>query len=303
MKTTNKNMTNFKTYLLLLSLFIVHCTFSQSTLTEGDNYYLISMDDVNAHKIESSIVADFRPNESTNNLYIWVDSYIQGNSIGTNSLDETNVSWVSLIVSNIGWSGAGFHSSNTSLLDKLANVTNNPDNYFLHIALKSSDNACHLFGMDGESQTKFTIGSAPFKDNGVDIPPITDFPRDGKWHAIEIPMTTLKQMGLSYSANNMNSKNILWFLSGGVSGVTLEMDAIYIYEKKLNTAIDNASLSANFIITNKTISFPYTSEPLEFYNIMGVKIKSSHEPTMGIDDLKKGTYIVRSGKNTIKITI
>lgn len=296
-------MTNFKTYLLMLSLIIVHCTFSQNTLTEGDNYYLISMDDANAQKIDSSIVADFRPNESTNNLYIWVNSYIQGNSVGANSFGETNASWVSLIVSNIGWSGAGFHSSNTTLLDKLATVTNNPDNYFLHIALKSSDNACHLFGMDGESHTKFTIGPAPFTDNGVNTPAITDFPRDGKWHAIEIPMTTLKQMGLSYSTNNIDSKNILWFLSGGVTGVTLEMDAIYIYKKKLNTAIDNESLSANFIVTNKTISFPYTSEPLELYNIMGVKIKSSHESTMGIDDLAKGIYIVRSGKNTMKITI
>lgn len=296
-------MTNFKIYLLMLSLIIVHCTFSQSTLTEGDNYYLISMDDVNAKKIDSSIVADFRPNESINNLYIWENSYIQGNSIGANSFGEINVSWVSLIVNTIGWSGASFHSTNTTLLDKLATVTDNSDNYFLHIALKSSDNACHLFGMDGASYVKFTIGSTPFVDNGVNIPIITDFPRDGKWHAIEIPMATLKQMGLSYSTNNMDSKNIFWFLSGGVTGITLEMDGIFIYRKKLNTAIDNESLSANFIVTNKTISFPDTSDPLELYNIMGVKIKSSHESTMGIDDLTNGIYIVRSGKNTMKITI
>lgn len=297
-------MTNFKTYLLiLLSLILVRSSFSQNALTDGDNYYLISMDDISASKINSKVVADFRPNQSTNNLYIWADTYTPENVTGLNSFGDANVSWVSLIVNTVGWSGAGFHSTNTALLDKLATVTANPENYFLHFAVKSSDNACHLFGMDGQSNIKFSIGPTPFIDNGVSTPTITNFPRDGEWHTIEIPMTTLKQMGLSYSTNNMDSKNVFWLLSGGVPGVKLELDAIFIYEKKLNTAIDNESVSDNFIVTPKTLCLPNASEPLELYNAMGIKIKSTHESTIGIDNLAKGIYIVRSGKNTIKIRL
>lgn len=292
---------------MLLGFIMVHSSFSQNALTNGDNYYLISMDDSDAAKISSKVVADFRPNNSTNILYIWENTYLSGNCTGLNSFGTENANWISLIVNSVGWSGAGLNSKNTVLLNKLATITANPANYFLHIAIKSSDNATHLFGIEGQTFVRFAVGSTSFNDNGIIVPAITDFPRDGAWHTIEIPMTTLKQMGLLYSANNPTYStfgiNIFWFLSGGVPGVKLELDAVFIYEKKLNTAIDNESITANFNVTNKTISLPNATEPLELYNNMGTKIRTTHESIMGIENLAKGIYIVRSGKNTMKIRL
>ncbi|MFT3754317.1 MAG: hypothetical protein QM800_16055 [Paludibacter sp.] len=297
-------MTNFKTTLLiLLNLIVVSNSFSQNdALTNGDHYYLISVDDISAFKISSKVVADFRPNENTNQLYIWDNTYLPGVVSGPNSFGDANATWISVVVNNVGWSGAGFYSSDAYLLDKLATVTANPDNYYFHISVKCSNNKSFLFGMDGQSNIRFAVGSTTYSDGGTNYQPITDFPRDGEWHTIEIPMAALKQMGLLYSVG-MGSKNVFWFLCGGVAGVALEMDGIFIYEKKLNTAIDNESVSDNFIVTRKTVCLPNASEPLELYNAMGVKIKSTHESTMGIDDLAKGIYIVRSGKNTIKIRL
>lgn len=301
-------MTNFKTLLIIfMSQMMAQSSFSQEVLTNGDNYYLISMDDSDAAKISSRVVADFRPNNSTNILYIWDNTYSPGTCTGLNSFGTENANWISLIVNSVNWSGAGLNCKNTASLNKLAAITADPANYYLHLAIKSNDNATHLFGIEGQTFVRFAVGSTSFNDNGIIVPAITDFPRDGAWHTIEIPMTTLKQMGLLYSANNPTYStfgiNIFWFLSGGVPGVKLELDAVFIYEKKVNTAIDNESMSANFIVTNKTISLPNAAEPLELYNTLGTKIRTSQESTLGIEDLAKGIYIVRSGKNTIKIRL
>ena len=50
------------------------------------------------------------------------------------------------------------------------------------------------------------------------------------YHEIEIPMTTLKERGLLYSAG-MGEKNVFWFLAGGVAGTTVDLDAVFIYKK------------------------------------------------------------------------
>jgi hypothetical protein len=296
-------MTNFKiSLLILLNLSLVSNLFSQNSLTNGDHYYLISMDDINAAKVSSKVVADFRPNENTNFLYIWENTYLPGVVSGPNSFGDANATWISVVVSNVGWSGAGFYSSDKYFLDKLATVTDNPDNYFFHISVKSRNNGSFLFGMDGQSNVRFAIGSTAYNDGGTIYQAITDFPRDGEWHTIEIPMTSLKQMGLLYSVG-MDNKNVFWFLCGGVPGVTLDMDGIFIYEKQVNTGIDGESISDKFIVTRKTISLPNASAPLELYNNMGVKIKSTHESTMGIENLTTGIYIIRSGKYTQKIRL
>jgi hypothetical protein len=43
-------------------------------------------------------------------------------------------------------------------------------------------------------------------------------------------MTTVKTNGLNYSTG-MTSKNVLAFLAGGVTGTTLDLDAVFIYKK------------------------------------------------------------------------
>lgn len=196
---------------------------------QGSNYYPIILDSVSAKAIQGKIVADLRPDEATKFLYIWDGTFNAGTCTGPNAYGEVE-NWTSLIVGTKNWSGAGFNVQDLALLDKLVPLSTNPAGYYLHMVLRSRAQTIYQFALDGQSNAKFAIGAAGFNDNGNIAPAIADFTRDGEWHEIEIPMTTLKEMGLLYSTG-MPAKNVLWFLAGGVSGSTLDMDAVFIYKK------------------------------------------------------------------------
>ncbi len=195
----------------------------------GTEYYPLILDGVTAVKLGTKIKADLRPDELTKFLYVWDNTFAPGTTSGPNFYGEVE-GWTSLTVGTVGWSGGGFNINDNALTDKLVAITNNPDNYYLHIGMKSKGNAIYVFGMDGQSNVKFAIGASAFNDNGTMIQPLADFDRDGEWQQIEIPMSTLKANGLLYSTG-MGAKNILWFLAGGVAGTTMDMDAVFIYKK------------------------------------------------------------------------
>lgn len=195
----------------------------------GSEYYPIILDGVTATTLGTKIKADFRPDEVNKFLYIWDGTFTPGTPTGPNCFGQVEP-WTSLVVGTNGWSGAGFFCKDATTLDKLVPVTANPTGYYLHIGIKSRSNAVFVFGLDGQSNVKFAVGSAPFNDNGTIIQPLADFERDGEWQKIEIPMSTLKTNGLLYSAG-MTDKNVLWLLAGGVTGTALDLDAVFIYKK------------------------------------------------------------------------
>lgn len=216
------------TYVATCAVTITERTDFSHSLT-GSQYYPIILDNVTAAALGSKIVLDLRPDEITRFLYIWDQTYNAGESTGPNFYGEVEP-WMSLAVANVGWSGAGFAVTDGATTDALVDITTNPADYTLHIGMKSKDNATHVFGMEGQSNARFAIGSTNFNDNGTIYEPIADFTRDGEWHEIEVPMTTLVQKGLLYSLG-MGSKNVLYVLSGGVTGTTVELDAVFIYKK------------------------------------------------------------------------
>jgi len=201
--------------------------FSQSL--KGSEYYPFIMDGVTSVALGAKIKADLRPDDATKFLYIWDNTLSAGTSTGPNFYGEVE-GWTSLVVGSVGWSGAGFNIKDAALIDKLAPITANTDGYYLHMGIKSKSNQVFVFGLDGQSNTKFAIGATAFNDNGTLIQPLADFTRDGEWQEIEIPLSTLKTNGLLYSVG-MGEKNLLWFLAGGVTGTTLDLDAVFIYKK------------------------------------------------------------------------
>lgn len=201
-----------------------------SASLKGSNYYLFFLDGVTAANIADKVVADYRPDETTRFLWVWDATYIAGESTGPNFYGEVEP-WTSLAVSNIGWSGAGLNCSDLAALDQMATITDNASDYYLHIGIRSKDNATHLIGLDGQSKAAIAIGASSFVDNGTVFEPYTDFTRDGEWQQIEIPVTVLKEKGLLYTTGNTSPKNVFWFLSGGVTGVTFDIDAIFFYKK------------------------------------------------------------------------
>ena len=198
---------------------------------QGSDYFVFQMDDITYEKIASKVVADFRHNGSTNFFYIWDNTYAANTTQGLNFYGEPE-GWVSLDVLSVGWSGCAYHVMDLESLNKLSAIMVDPENYYFHIAMKSTDNASHLICLDGTAgNARFCVGESAFVDVGNTYQPMAGLKRDGSWNEIEINMADLLSQGLTYANNNTNPLNVLYFLSGGLRGTNLQFDAAFIYKK------------------------------------------------------------------------
>lgn len=221
---------------------------------QGSDYFIIQLGEKEVAQIGGKMVASFAQNTAdqtgSKNLYVWDQTYVAGATQGKNFYGVTGEGWVSLTVTSVGWSGLGYscgwgganptpagketeQQEAMADLNKLAAIMDAPDDYYFHIAMKSTDNASHLLALNGANNTvgRVCIGAAAFNDNGASYPAYADFTRNGDWGEIEIPMSYFTKQGLVYSANNAESINVLSILSGGVSGTQLQFDACFIYKK------------------------------------------------------------------------
>ena len=200
---------------------------------QGSNYYVIQLGEKEGTQIKDKIIASFMENKEDKFLYIWSDGncYAAGDTQGKNFYGLTE-GWVSLTVGSVGWSGLGYSCNNMEDLNKMAAIMDEPENYYLHIGMRSADTKSHIIFMDGTTgSAKICIGKDAMEADGKQIAPYTDFVRDGEWHEIEIPMSDLINQGLVYGKNNTEGKNVFGFLSGGVQGTQLQYDACFIYKK------------------------------------------------------------------------
>ena len=198
---------------------------------KGSDYFVFQLGGKAAEQIADKIVADFRPDDDKKNLWVWDQTYNAGETSGKNFYGEAE-GWVSLTVTSVGWSGCAYACDDLDALNKLAAIMDEPEAYYLHIGMKSTDNASHLVFLDGTSGAgKFCIGSTAFVDGGTSYSPLKDFTRDGSWGEIEISMKTLIDQGLVYGNNNPKGLNVFGYLSGGVTGTILQYDAVFIYKK------------------------------------------------------------------------
>lgn len=220
---------------------------------EGTNYYIFQLGERERTQIASKVVADFSQDTTgSKNLYIWERTFIMYLTLGSNFYGEDE-SWISLGVRGdeswsglgycCGWGGANptpegmeeYQKAAVADLNKLASIMDDaPEDYYLHIAMKSFDNASHmivLYGVSGDMEGRVCIGDTAFIDNGISYPAYTNFSRDGEWHEIEIPMSYFFQQGLVYRTDNIEGRNVLSFLSGGTMGTRLQYDACFIYKK------------------------------------------------------------------------
>lgn len=200
---------------------------------KGSNYYPIVMDAVTFGNIESKVSADLRVDDFNTHLWIWENTYVAGTSTGPNYFGEVE-GWVALQVGSVGWSGAGFCCYDPAKLSKLADITANPADYVLHLAMKSQDAATHEFVFYSDSGAEAKLA--------VDVDGVYGYARDGEWHAIEVPMTYFTNNGLLWTSalgagsvpgNNVDvipqgGHNVMAVLSGA-SG-SLNLDACFIYK-------------------------------------------------------------------------
>ena len=194
---------------------------------KGSQVWPIVLDGTTADANANKIVSTFAPNDVDQHLWLWEGTYDGGTATGLN-FHGNNDGYCALVVTSVGWSGAGFclDAGSAGLTGSEAlrtAIVANPDDYFLHIAIKSTDQASHTFYIFGNDQTKFVLGSAVFDGGFV----FSDFARDGAWHEFDIPMATF----VSALASKPAESNVFVMLSGGIQGTQLNLDAVYFYKK------------------------------------------------------------------------
>ena len=213
---------------LAASVGITSATPSASVSSDNPQIWPIVMDDETAEINQNNIVSDFRPNDDDNNLWIWDDTYVGRSASGANFYGNYYEDYVACsVVAPEGWSGMGFNIAKPTSVTAMQNLLNaikvNPDDYYLHIAIKSTDEASHQFYIFGNDTTSFAIGTQTIEKGQV----IGDFPRDGSWSEFYIPMA---QLAIS-DVEVKNGTDILVVLSGNQVGAALNLDAIYFCNK------------------------------------------------------------------------
>lgn len=237
---------------------------------EGSNYYVIALDQATFEKIESKVVADFRPNGAADgtpadgknkNLYIQNGYEPGAESVGPNYYLEQG--WTSF-QANGDWNGAGYFvpwafkeegedmayiTETKNAVAKLKDIDGHYEDYYLHIAvkdLKTRDvfhniTLWYIGNADGsDNKGTVVLGNIP-NDDGQK--PYKDFRRDGEWQAFDIPLTLFQEQGLKFQYtgelsltpakpddNNVGT-NILSHSSKTTLGVTFDYDAVFIYKK------------------------------------------------------------------------
>ena len=196
---------------------------------KGSQIWPIIMDGVTYEANQSKVVATFQPNDVDQFLYVWENTYAGGIAQGMNAMGNAE-GYTSLVVGTVGWSGAGYFLSEGSEGMKACralrdSIVANPDDYFLHFAIKSTDQGSHTFYfMNMYDDMKFVLGT-PWEGGTA----IENFTRDGKWYHYDIPMA---QFANALAAADLSkSTNVFVMLSGGTPGVQLNLDAVYFYKK------------------------------------------------------------------------
>ena len=195
---------------------------------KGTQVWPLILDGTTADANASKIVATFQPNDVDQFLYVWDGTYVGGTASGKN-FHGNNDGYTALIVSTVGWSGAGFCLTNAGngweAGEALrAAIVANPDDYFLHMAIKSTDQGDHTFYIMNNDQTKFVLGANVFDGGFV----FSNFDRDGAWHEFDIPMSRFASaLTTPFPAGG----NMFVMLSGGTQGIQLNLDAVYFYKK------------------------------------------------------------------------
>ncbi len=195
---------------------------------KGSQVWPIIMDGATYAANESKIVASFQPNDVDQFLYVWENTYAGANATGLNFAGNSE-GYTALTVTT-GWAGAGYCLTEAGTGWQAAEalraaIVANPDEYFLHMAIKSTDNYSHCFYSFGNEATKFVLGPTAVYDGAI----YANFTRDGSWQEFDIPMSTYAAALATTPC--VAGVNVFVALTEGVVGAQLNLDAVYFYKK------------------------------------------------------------------------
>ena len=209
---------------------------------KGSKIWPIVMDGTTSTAIGQKLIYDYRPDDINKFLYVWENTYVAGAASGKNfyQTEQGEGSFTCLQVGSVGWSGCGYCMTSSdgtkpnpelfaamkAMVDEIKAA---PADYFLHLAIKSTDQCAHCFYFLGSEATKFVLGASSVYDGPV----YGNFTRDGSWAEFDIPMSNYAAaIETIATTGTYDGMNIFVALSdGAVPGALLNLDAVYFYKK------------------------------------------------------------------------
>lgn len=201
---------------------------SPYAFSDNNKYYCLYLDETTRQaNVSDDRYVNCGDNGTSQNSYVWESTFKYGDVTGENSFGVTG-NYISLIVTDKGWSGMGYNvNADKGDLDlSCVNV-----DYTLHMALKSeSTESFDFYITDGQNHTAHLVFGATDVDGHA---PIGNFKRDGKWHNVDIPMSYLQsQCGINFNRDTDYDGNLLCLNAGATAGTTIAYDAIFFYGPK-----------------------------------------------------------------------
>lgn len=280
-----------------------------ASVTEGQQIFdVFAMGDAAFNTLSAKAgktVNDFRVNDTDIFFYVWEDTFTGGDSssypgVGYDGLSSDG--YTALTVGTKGWSGGGYcvEANRPSI-----NLSHLNDDTRFHVAYMSMGTAPEsiFFGVGNENfgkQGKICVGSV-FVDGSTATPVAGEKSKDD-WQALDIKFSDIKKLwpDFVYPNSPVFKGNIVTVLGGGTPGRNISLDAIYFYTPASgDSAVEGVAEEANFVVTAETVNSSVAG--IQVYNLEGKLVKASDATVLGISDLAKGVYVVKSGKSVKKI--
>ena len=239
--------------------------------SKSERYYLIYLDgNTKQANIAESQIVDCGPNGTHRQLYPWADTFTfpaadDANSFGVGS------AYMNCKVGTAGWSGLGYFVGGSK---QPLNLTGINDDFTLHFAVKTTYTGMLEFELVdamgnggwivlGDATPDPASGAVPtFEGHKI----LGDFPRDGKWHNIEVPIKLLtNEWAVNFSTATNFTGNLFCFLAGGVADTEVGVDGIFIYGPEESAQKSEVAIKTDLSDDDRTISIaPATENPFVF---------------------------------------
>ena len=214
------------------------------------------------------------------NLWVWGDTFGWPEKNDLNSFGVPG-DYMSVSVLNVGWSGLGYNIAK----DNPVNLSFIDSNWAFHMAVKTTYKGAIDFKLTDANgmEAAIALGAEPYESDA----PIADFPRDGEWYNIDIPMSYFEdQFEFTFEdATNYADKNYFVVLAGGVEGTVVDYDAVFFHGPKVDADIINQVPEADAINGIKVTK----ASDNAIYDLTGRRVANA----------TKGIYI-QNGKKFIK---
>lgn len=250
-----------------------------------EKYYIVFLDETTrGTNLSKSQIVDLGPNGSTRNLYPWENTATANEVDDANSFGITGNSYMSWKQA-ASWFGLGY---NIAASKDPVNLSGINKDYFLHIAVKTKYEGPILFAIaDAAGKSgNIVLGKEKYHDHA----PVADFPRDGKWHNIEVPVNMLSnESGISFKRSVNFTGNILTLQMSAPEGTSVDYDAIFFHGPKNSPAYATEKGDTKKVTitkaSEKPFSFANASEE-DFYVItMDDETKLKNIPSARIKDI------------------